>query len=138
MADMTGGCLCGAVRFRAAKVETDHEACHCGMCRRWAGSPLFAASVENVEFEGEDNITAYDSSEWASRGFCSKCGSGLYYYLRPADRYIMCVGAFDEAAKFRLVGEIYIDHKPPGYEFAGNLPQQTEAEFLAKFSLPET
>jgi hypothetical protein len=49
----------------------------------------------------------------------------------------MCVGAFDDAAKFKLVGEIYIDHKPPGYEFAGNLPKQTEEEFLAKFSLPE-
>jgi hypothetical protein len=138
MAEMKGGCLCGAVQFTAAKVETDFETCHCGMCRRWSGSPQFAANAEGVTFDGEDKITVYDSSEWASRGFCSKCGSNLFYYLKPADRYIMCVGAFDDAAKFKLVGEIYIDHKPPGYEFAGNLPKQTEEEFLAKFSLPES
>jgi hypothetical protein len=136
MADLRGRCLCGAVTFTAAKVETDFETCHCGMCRRWAGGPLFAAAAEGVRFDGEENLTAYDSSEWASRGFCSKCGSGLFYYLKPLDRYIMCVGAFDDASAFRLVGEIYIDHKPPGYSFAGELPKQTEAEVLAKFPLP--
>ncbi|MEX2125533.1 MAG: GFA family protein [Woeseia sp.] len=137
MAEMKGGCLCGAVRFTAANVETDFETCHCGMCRRWAGSPVFAAAAEGVEFAGEDTLRVYDSSEWASRGFCGKCGSNLFYYLKPADKYIMCVGTFDDASPFRLVGEIYIDHKPPGYNFAGDLPKQTEAEFLAKFSLPE-
>jgi hypothetical protein len=104
------------------------------MCRRWSGSPVFAAHVEGLEFDGEDKITVYDSSEWASRGFCSKCGSNLFYYLKPADRYVMSVGAFDDAARFKLVGEIYIDHKPPGYNFAGDLPKQTEAEVLAKFA----
>jgi hypothetical protein len=134
MAEMKGGCLCGAVQFTAAKVQTEFETCHCGMCRRWSGSPLFAAHVEGVKFDGEDKITVYDSSEWASRGFCSKCGSNLFYYLKPADRYVMCVGAFDDAPKFKLVGEIYIDHKPPGYNFAGDLPKQTEEEILAKFA----
>jgi hypothetical protein len=134
MAEMKGGCLCGAVQFTAAKVQTEFETCHCGMCRRWSGSPLFAAHVKGVKFDGEDKITVYDSSEWASRGFCSKCGSNLFYYLKPADRYVMCVGAFDDAPKFKLVGEIYIDHKPPGYNFAGDLPKQTEEEILAKFA----
>jgi hypothetical protein len=134
MAEMKGGCLCGAVQFTAAKVQTEFETCHSGMCRRWSGSPLFAAHVEGVKFDGEDKITVYDSSEWASRGFCSKCGSNLFYYLKPADRYVMCVGAFDDAPKFKLVGEIYIDHKPPGYNFAGDLPKQTEEEILAKFA----
>jgi hypothetical protein len=137
MAEMRGGCLCGAVRFTAAEVETNFETCHCGMCRRWTGSPLFSADVERVSFEGEENLKAYESSEWASRGFCSICGSSLFYYLKPAGRYFMCVGAFDDASAFRLVGEIYIDHKPPGYEFAGDLPKQTEAEFLKKYSIPQ-
>jgi hypothetical protein len=136
MAEMKGGCLCGAVRFTAAKVRTEFDACHCGMCRRWAGSPMFAVAVEGVQFEGEEHLSAYESSEWASRGFCNRCGSNIFYYLKPADRYYLAVGAFDDAAAFRLTGEIYIDHKPPGYDFAGDLPKQTEAEFLAQFSLP--
>ncbi|HWM28193.1 MAG TPA: GFA family protein [Woeseiaceae bacterium] len=137
MAEMKGGCLCGAVRFSAANVETAFEVCHCGMCRRWAGSPLFAAAAERVTFENRDSLGVYDSSEWAARGFCSKCGSSLFYYLKPADRYVMCVGAFDDASAFHLAGEIYIDHKPPGYAFAGDLPKLTEAEVLAKFTPPE-
>lgn len=138
MGEMSGRCLCGAVKFKAAKVETDFETCHCGMCRRWSSGPMFAAAAEGVVFEGEDNITAYESSDWARRGFCSKCGTNLFYFLKPANRYIMSVGAFDDAAAFRLAGEIYIDHKPPGYEFAGDLPKQTEAEFLAKYAPDES
>lgn len=136
MTEMTGKCLCGAVTFTAENVETEFEACHCGMCRRWAGSPLFAASVGSVRFEGEEHLGTFDSSKWASRGFCSKCGSSLFYYLKPADSYAMAVGAFDDSAAFRLVGEIYVDNKPPGYAFAGDLKKQTEEEVLARFQLP--
>ncbi len=137
MTTATGRCLCGAVTFRAEGVETEHHACHCGMCRRWSGGPYFATSAEHVSFEGAENIGRYASSEWADRGFCKVCGTNLFYYLNPADKYNVSVGAFDEASLFRLVGEIYIDHKPIGYEFAGNLPKMTEAEVIAKFMPPE-
>ncbi|MEX0810094.1 MAG: GFA family protein [Dongiaceae bacterium] len=129
----SGQCLCGAVRFTAKEVETEYHACHCGMCRRWAGSPLFAAAVTGLAFDGEENILRYESSEWAQRGSCKRCGSNLFYYLKPADRYVMCVGAFDEPKNFELAGEIFIDHKPDGYAFAGDLPKQTEAEVMAEF-----
>lgn len=39
-------------------------------------------------------------------------------------------------SQFRLATEIYIDHKPAGYAFAGDHPQLTEAETLAKFAPP--
>jgi len=101
------------------------------MCRGWSGSPMLAASVGSVQFQGEENIKRYSSSEWAERGFCSECGSNLFYWLKEADRYIMCTGAFDDQSVFELVGEIYIDEKPPGYDFAGDHPRQTGAEFMA-------
>ena len=134
MTEMSGGCLCGAVRFTAENVETDYHACHCGMCRRWSGGPLLAASVGSVRFEGEENIASYESSKWAERGFCSKCGSNLFFRVKAADRYVMCFGAFDDPAPFQLVGEIYIDRKPGGYGFAGDLSQQTEAQFIAEMT----
>src|SRR5687768_16408905 len=74
MNSMSGHCLCSAVKFTAEKVETHHHICHCGMCRRWAGGPVFGASASGVKFEGEEHITRYASSEWAERGFCSRCG----------------------------------------------------------------
>ncbi|NIT13149.1 MAG: GFA family protein, partial [Candidatus Dadabacteria bacterium] len=52
------------------------------MCRKWCGGPLMAVNCgTDVTFEGEDNITVYDSSSWAERGFCSGCGSHLFYRL---------------------------------------------------------
>jgi hypothetical protein len=130
----SGKCLCGAVRFTAAHVESEHHACHCGMCRRWSGSPFFGVHAQGVVFEGAENLGRYASSEWAERGFCRACGSSLFYYLKPSDSYVMCVGAFDDASGFRLTREICIDQKPRGYALAGDHPRLTEAETFAEFA----
>ncbi|MFV2089417.1 MAG: GFA family protein [Pseudomonadales bacterium] len=122
--------MCGAVTFTAREVGHHVHACHCSMCRRWTGSPMMAAEAAGVEFTGTENIGRYDSSEWAERGFCSRCGTSLFYRLKAADKYIMSIGAFDDQSAFELVGEIYIDEKPPGYNFAGEHPRQTGAEFM--------
>ena len=133
MAAMNGRCLCGAVRYTAQDVETHHHVCHCGMCRRWAGAPLFATAVGSVEFESERELSRYDSSEWAQRGFCRACGSGLFYLLKPTEQYFMAVGSFEDPGAFELTTEIYVDHKPRGYAFAGELEAVTEAQVLARF-----
>lgn len=132
----TGQCLCGAVKFDAQGVETHVHGCHCSMCRRWSGGPMLAASVQSIEFSGEDKVKRFDSSEWAQRGFCSECGTSLFYYLKPANQYIMCTGAFDDVEPFELSGEIYIDEKPSMYDFAGDHPRQTGEEFLASMNVP--
>ncbi len=129
--DQTGKCMCGAVSYVASEVETEVHACHCSMCRQWSGGPGFAAGVGKVTFEGEENISRYNSSDWAERGFCSKCGCNLFYHLKEANRYIMWVGTFDDQTQFKLTGEIYIDEKPASYNFAGDHPRQTGEEFLA-------
>lgn len=129
-----GKCLCGAVRVTAESIETHHGACHCAMCRRWASGPLFAAMAHGVSFEGEENITVYDSSEWAERGFCKVCGSNLFYRLKGPGLHFLSVGIFDEPAAFTLGSEVCIDLKPAGYDFAGDHPRKTEAEVFAEFS----
>ena len=130
MNEMTGRCLCGAVTYTAEVAKTDFHACHCSMCRRWASSPFFAIGVESITFDGEDKISRYKSSDWAERGFCSQCGTNLFYWYADGDQYIMCIGTFDDTTPFTMAGEIYIDSKPPGYAFAGDHPRQTEEEFL--------
>jgi len=133
----SGKCLCGEVSFTAVEVDAHIHSCHCSMCRNWSGGPLLAAGAKSVSFEGASSITRYGSSEWAERGFCSRCGSNLFYRLREADSYIMCMGAFDDESVFELVGEIYVDEKPPGYNFAGEHPRQTGAEFMASLGISE-
>ncbi|MEZ5825863.1 MAG: GFA family protein [Geminicoccaceae bacterium] len=134
MTKHTGSCLCGKVRFSAGAVETGHHVCHCGMCRKWAGGPVFAAMAHDVTFEGEEHVGVYASSEWAERGFCRHCGSNLFYRLKQNGQHIMATGLFDDPSIFRVTGEIFIDCKPPGYAIAGEHPRLTEKETLEMFA----
>lgn len=127
----SGKCLCGAVSFAADGVDPHVHACHCQMCRGWTGGPMMAASVGSIKFQGDDFIERYRSSEWAERGFCKRCGSSLFYHLIEQDMYVMATGAFDDAEQFALVGEIYVDAKPSGYNFAGDHSRLTGEEFMA-------
>lgn len=129
----TGGCLCGAVRFTAESVGTDVHACHCSMCRAWSGAPAIVAFVDGIKFEGGE-IARYASSSWAERAFCPKCGSSLFYKLNSSERHYVSMGAFDDQSQFRLADEIYVDEKPPGYDFVGDHPRMTREEFLASLT----
>jgi hypothetical protein len=146
---MNGRCLCGAVTFSAERVETEHHACHCGMCRRWSGgSAFFAAEAQGVSFTSQsspsvdtrpatEQLGRYESSDWAERGFCKNCGTTLFYFLKPTGMYLVSVGAFDDQRPFRLVREICIDQKPAGYAYAGDHPRWTEAETFARLTPQE-
>ena len=50
---MKGQCLCGAVSISVPQNENVHV-CHCNMCQRWNGGPLFAFHCEEIEVEGND------------------------------------------------------------------------------------
>ncbi|HBQ97472.1 MULTISPECIES: GFA family protein [unclassified Roseofilum] len=126
----TGHCQCGAVTYSAEGMETDVHTCHCNICVRWTGGPAFAVSVGQVTFEGEENISRFDSSEWAERGFCSRCGTHLFYRLKEADQYMLWMGTFDDSTQFKLAGEIFIDQKPHFYDLAGDHPRLTGEEFM--------
>ncbi len=128
---MTGRCLCGAVSYAAEDVETDIHACHCGLCRRWSGAAILAAPVGKVEFDGVEHIRCYRSSEWAERGFCERCGTNLFHRAKESGQHHIWLGTFDDESPFKLVGEIYIEDKPNSYNFAGEHPRLTGAEFLA-------
>lgn len=132
---MTGGCLCGAVTFTAKCAGLEHGICHCGQCRKWSGGPSMGVHVESVSFDNEAAVTAYDSSDWAQRGFCKTCGTHLYYRFKADNSFVIWVGAFDEKDSFKLSREIYIDSKPDGYNFAGDHPRMTEQEFLKSMGI---
>ena len=105
---LSGGCLCGKVRFSAAPAARDMGVCHCSMCQSSTGSPRLTGSAGPVKFIGGEQMSRYKSSDWAERCFCPKCGSSLSYYLTEAERCVMTVGKFDDAEAFNIVGEICI------------------------------
>ena len=134
MSTRTGQCLCGAVKFTAEDVEMDFGVCHCIMCQRWAGGPFFSTTTGKVTFQGEEQLTRFQSSAWAERGFCSTCGSNLYYRMPKMDSHEMCIGAFDDKDGLVMTSEIFIDLKPAGFALAGDHPRLTEKETLEKYS----
>lgn len=125
-----GRCLCGVLAFTATDVELGVHSCHCGMCRRWSGGPAMAASVAGIEFDDDAALCVYSSSEWGERGFCSRCGTSLFFRLKEKPVLAVWAGTFDDPDGLELAGEIFIDEKPGFYEFVGNHPRKTGQEFL--------
>nr|WP_290649104.1 GFA family protein [Aquisalimonas sp.] len=131
----SGSCLCGAVRVTARAKSNSIGACHCTMCRKWGGGPLFAAECESaVDFEGTEYISTFDSSEWAERGFCQKCGTHLFYRLKQERHYAIPVGLFDDSDQWIFSEQIFIDQKPSFYSFAQETKDLTGEEVFALYS----
>jgi hypothetical protein len=143
MGDKTGQCMCGAVKFTLRDVKTEFGACHCEMCQRWAGSALLAITVppETVTFDGGENVQTFQSSEWAERGWCGKCGSGMWYRVTSpgpyGGTYHMPIGLLDDASGMTLTSEIFVDVKSPAFSYAGDTKKMTGAEVMAQFAPPE-
>ena len=130
--------MCGAVTFTAKGVSAEGSVCHCGMCRRWAGGPWMGVSVDSIDWQKNDSLTTLQSSKWAERGFCSKCGSGLFYRLTADGKYqgmtSVSLGSLDDPSGITLTKEWFIDKKPDAYTLAGDRKKVTEAEVFAMFS----
>jgi hypothetical protein len=131
---LQGRCLCGAIRLGVAEPPSHLDACHCGMCRRWGGGPALGFSASAVDITPMEEVTTYDSSEWAQRGFCRRCGSHLFWKARGKDLYFLPAGLFEDLGDVTFTEEIYIDHKPSYYSFANPTLKLSEAETLAKYA----
>lgn len=135
MVEQHGSCLCGAVHVVATPASASIGACHCDMCRKWGGGPLFAAECgADVRFEGEEAISVYASSAWAERGFCRKCGTHLFYRLQGGGFHAIPVGLFDGNGEWNLAEQVFINEKPPWYSFAEPTRDLTGAEVFAQYS----
>jgi len=82
----------------------------------------------------DSQIAVFESSSWAERGFCRKCGSHLYYRIKEANQYEVPVGLFDELEDFELKCQVFIDAKPLFYSFANETSDMTAAEVFAKYA----
>ena len=96
---MTGGCLCGAVRFQITAESLVTYYCHCTMCQKLSGGP-FTVGV-TVPFEGSSftkgKPAAYESTPGNLRLFCGACGSTLGARVAENPKLIVfCLGCLDD------------------------------------------
>jgi hypothetical protein len=134
---LTGSCMCGAVKVSATAIKPSVAVCHCDMCRRWSSGPFMEVNCQKAEFEGEDNIGRIRSSDWAERGFCTKCGSNLFYHIIESSEYQISAGLLDDQSKLRMSLQVFTDSKPRFYEFANKTKMMTGAEVVAAFAPPQ-
>src|SRR5215470_17035348 len=113
MADITGGCLCGRVRYRLSGEPALSGLCHCRNCQRYTGSAFEAVMAfprANVSIQGE--LKTYedkgDSGKPVYRRFCPNCGSGI---IAEADVLpgvtIVLAGTLDDPTAFKPTMDVY-------------------------------
>jgi hypothetical protein len=131
--DLSGQCLCGAVRITVAGThDTGVAVCHCHRCQRWSGGlyATFNAPAASVTVTGP--VTHYRASSLAERAFCPTCGSNLW--LRDHEegaKFELIAGLFAGASAFPLVSEIYTDQAPAYAPLTGDHPRTTAADYEA-------
>ncbi len=120
----TGGCLCGAVRYRVDGMLDDPHLCHCEMCRRQSGHFVAGAGAKRAEFSvtGEDKLVWYKSSSFARRGFCGTCGS-ILFWDDDSERLGINMGSLDQPTGLKLERHIYVEEKADYYDLDEKLPR---------------
>jgi hypothetical protein len=116
---LTGGCLCGSVRYEVAQPLVVAAYCHCTRCQRRSGS---AAAVSALAAPGSVRMTAgeelldsYDPPDGGfSKVFCSACGGALFA-RHPTDGDVVWVrmGTFDSDPGIRPSYRQYVAYAAP-------------------------
>ncbi len=125
----TGGCQCGAVRYRVDGALTKAHICHCRMCQKAAGNyfmPL--ANAQKAEFtvtRGE--IAWFHSSDPVRRGFCAKCGTPLVFETVPTNHLNVVLGSLDDPSAVPPVRQYGTEAKMAWFGTLDGLPgEETE------------
>jgi hypothetical protein len=119
----TGGCLCGAVRYRVQGALRDPVACHCAQCRRTSGHHVAAASAVSSDVRVDGGPVWYESSPGVRRGFCGVCGSNLFWERVDSGRMSIFAGSLDAPTGLSLRGHIFVGDKGDYYTIADGAPQ---------------
>jgi len=107
MDQVTGGCLCGAVRIEAVGRPDRVGLCHCFDCRKHHGAPFFASAVF-----AEDAVTVVgEVGSYRGRAFCPVCGSSVF--SRSEGEVEVHLGALDEVGVFVPDYELWTERREP-------------------------
>ena len=121
----TGRCECGAVQYQLAGALRPSVACHCGQCRRTSGHYWSATQVDDVQLTitKDEGLVWYRSSESAERGFCSNCGSSLFWRMDGEGKTSIGSGTLDGLTGIKTAKHIFVDDKGDYYQIEDGLPQ---------------
>ncbi|MGZ3687164.1 MAG: GFA family protein [Bdellovibrionota bacterium] len=119
-----GSCLCGAVSFEVTGKLPPPSACHCTQCRKHSGHFEAGTDVPRsaVRVQGEQSLKWF-RTENVRRGFCSTCGSSLFFDADGTDWIGIAMGAFDTPTDTKLLLHVFAANKGDYYEIGDDLPR---------------
>jgi hypothetical protein len=122
----TGGCLCGAVRYRIRGALRGIIACHCSQCRRTSGhyAAMTSAPSTNVELTKSEPLLWYKSSDTAERGFCGACGGNLFWRQIGRGETSITAGTLDTPTHLAIDQHIFVADKSDYYAIDDGFPQR--------------
>ena len=134
---LTGGCLCGAIRFTVSAPAAALRACHCRNCQKASGTggtvnivvPSDSLKITQGTTKRYDD-SATQSGRTLSRHFCGTCGSPIYSQRNPDPGFaVVRAGALDDSSGMKITTHIWTasarpwDYIDPACErHPGNLP----------------
>ncbi|MBS9719959.1 GFA family protein [Tianweitania sp. BSSL-BM11] len=127
----TGGCQCGAIRFRVEGALGDASICHCRMCQKAFGGfygPLVSVKDGTLRWM-RGAPKHFQSSNHVQRGFCGDCGTPLTY--EAADGLALAIGAFDHPGTIKPSVQWGIENKLPYVDALHELPGCSTEDDLA-------
>lgn len=125
LSPLTGGCLCGRVRYEARHDSREGYYCHCRMCQLATGNTraaFFNLPKADVRWHGLP--TYYASSKIARRGFCAHCGTPLSFDYPDSARIDLTVGSLDHPSALRPTTHFSVETRIAGWHADDGLPGQ--------------
>jgi hypothetical protein len=124
----TGGCLCGAVRYRVRAALRGVIACHCAQCRRTSGhfAAMTSARSADIELTSSEGLRWYRSSDTAERGFCGRCGGNLFWRQIGSDTTSITAGSLDPPTQLAIKEHIFVGDKSDYYSINDQLPKKLQ------------
>ena len=135
---ITGSCACGMIRFRITGELRNVLNCHCDPCRHWTGHFMAGTStkIENFFFESDSTLTWWNRTEEVKYGFCSNCGSSLFWEDKGRDKIrAITAGTLDPPTGLKTVLNIFSNLASDYHHLdeaikttSGDLPEDKKAD----------
>jgi len=118
MAEVTGTCLCGGVRFEVTEPFERVAACHCTSCKKIGGGGGTVSGRVRTEavrvLAGEELVKTYQPEEGLAKTFCSECGSNLFGAAWPESEHTSVrLSALDPPYEGRIESHIFVRSLAP-------------------------
>jgi mannose-6-phosphate isomerase-like protein (cupin superfamily) len=138
---VTGGCLCGEVRFEVDGPFLRAGHCHCSRCRKHSGAAVCTqARVRREQFRllcGADRVRVFRPGDGAVKAFCKICGSSLFGGTWPEGEEVSIrMGSLDGDPGIRPQFHTFVDSRAPWDEITDSLPRHPEGWSAAAAAPP--